>query len=416
MPAVGDFNEDGHLDLAVMGDSGTVFVSLYPFSHKIGYPLSASLIAVADVNGDGHQDIVGDTGAVLLGDGNGHFTAGGGAISGRRYPDFARLQWRWEGGSAGRRTALLVAGNGDGTFQTPITAANGSSASLLGGFDLDGHLDLVGSGSLIWHTPAGLTPSSLSFGQQVVDTSSRPQPAILVNASAAPLAITRIVVNGANAQDFSQTNNCSSSLPAGANCQIQVTFTPMSAGDKSASLQVSYVGSFSPQSVALSGTGVVKQIIRVSLTPARITFPTQIVNTTSAPQTATLKNTGNTGATISSISASGPFGEGNNCPSTLPAGESCQIQVTFQPTKDGQVSGTLSVTDNAPNSPQTVALSGTGTRITFSPIGVNFGPQKVGTSSKPVPVTFSNKGAATLNISQVKIGGTNPGDFSQTNN
>jgi hypothetical protein len=119
--------------------------------------------------------------------------------------------------------------------------------------------------------------------------------------------------------------------------------------------------------------------------------------------------------TISSISASAPFSQTNNCPSTLPAAQSCQIQVTFQPTKNGQASGTLSVTDNAPDSPQTVALSGTGTTITLSPIGVNFGSQKVGTSSNPVKVTLSNQGTTTLNISQITIGGTNPGDFSQTN-
>jgi hypothetical protein len=74
------------------------------------------------------------------------------------------------------------------------------------------------------------------------------------------------------------------------------------------------------------------------------------------------------------------------------------------------------MTDNAPGSPQTVALSGVGTLIKLSPIGINFGSQKVGTSSSPVPVTLSNKGTITLNISQIEIGGANPGDFSQTNN
>jgi hypothetical protein len=75
----------------------------------------------------------------------------------------------------------------------------------------------------------------------------------------------------------------------------------------------------------------------------------------------------------------------------------------------------LTVNDNAPNSPQTVALSGTGTSVAFKPIGVNFGDQKVGTSSTPVQITFTNKGTIALNISQIAFGGANPGDFSQTN-
>jgi ASPM-SPD-2-Hydin domain-containing protein len=90
--------------------------------------------------------------------------------------------------------------------------------------------------------------------------------------------------------------------------------------------------------------------------------------------------------------------------------------VTFRPTQNGSATGTLSVADDALGSPQTVALSGRGTTITYSPIGVNFGQQKVGTSSNPVPVTLSNKGTVTLKISKIAIGGASPGDFSQTNN
>jgi hypothetical protein len=141
-----------------------------------------------------------------------------------------------------------------------------------------------------------------------------------------------------------------------------------------------------------------------------------MVNTTSDPQTATLTNTGSEDVGVSGISTALPFSQTNNCPATLTVGQSCQIQVTFQPTTIGLAKGTLSVTDTAPDSPQTVALSGIGTKITLSPIGINFGSQKVGTSSNPVPVTLSNQGTVTLNISQIVIGGTNPGDFSQTNN
>jgi hypothetical protein len=152
------------------------------------------------------------------------------------------------------------------------------------------------------------------------------------------------------------------------------------------------------------------------LTPSSFNFAKQLLNTTSTAQTATLTNTGSNNVTVNSIYTSGPpFGQTNNCPSTLPVGKSCQIKVTFTPTQNGPASGTLTVNDNAPNSPQTVALSGTGTSVAFKPIGVNFGDQKVGTSSTPVQITFTNKGTIALNISQIAFGGANPGDFSQTN-
>jgi Protein of unknown function (DUF1573)/Abnormal spindle-like microcephaly-assoc'd, ASPM-SPD-2-Hydin len=269
---------------------------------------------------------------------------------------------------------------------------------------------------VFWQTPAGLHPSSIDFGQQNVGTQSPPQTATLVNADALPLPVTGIKIIGTNSSQFSQTNNCPANIPVGGSCQIQVTFAPTSKGNKSAALSVSYTGPGSPQSVGLTGIGEGTKITSVSLTPSNLTFATRIVNTTSDPQVATLTNTGNQDVTISDISTALPFSQTNNCPSTLPAGQSCQIQVTFQPTAIGVFDGTLSVTDSAPDSPQTVALTGTGTQIKFSPIGINFGNQKVGTSSNPIPVTLSNEGTVTLNISQITIGGTNAGDFSQTNN
>jgi hypothetical protein len=163
--------------------------------------------------------------------------------------------------------------------------------------------------------------------------------------------------------------------------------------------------------VALTGTGTTS----VSLTPSNLTFATRMLKTKSVPQTATLTNTSSEDLTVSGISTALPFGQTNNCPSTLPVGQSGQIQVTFEPTTVGLATGTLSVTDSAPDSPQTVALSGIGTKITL-PIGVTFLNQKVGTSSTPIPVTLSNQGTLTLNISRIVIGGMNPGDFSQTNN
>jgi hypothetical protein len=425
-PTVGDFNEDGNLDLAVpaVDPLGKRFIVVGInqgggiFGNPVGYPISPASFSVlaADVNGDGHLDLITDSGAVLLGKGDGTFTNGQTAVSGGTIVRDFNGDGKLDLISPGNPT-LIMLGNGDGTFQPPISTAYGFSWSqgvATGAFRPDGRFDLVGSGGLFWQVPADLSPRSIGFGQQTVGTKSSPQTATLVNADALPLTVTGIQIIGTNAKEFSQTNNCPANIPVGGSCKIQVTFAPKSQGNKSASLSVSYSGPGSPQSVALTGTGV--GTVSVSLTPSKLAFATRMVNTISAPQTATLTNTGSEPVAISSISTALPFSQTNNCPASLPVGTKCQIQVTFEPTTIGPANGTLSVTDNAPNSPQTVALSGVGTLITLSPIGVNFGNQKVGTSSKPVPVTLSNKGTVTLNISQIAIGGTNPGDFSQTNN
>jgi hypothetical protein len=150
--------------------------------------------------------------------------------------------------------------------------------------------------------------------------------------------------------------------------------------------------------------------------PASLAFPVQLLNTTSTSQSAILTNTGSVDVTISNISTSGSFSQTNNCPSDLQVGANCKIEVVFTPTAKGPASGTLSVTDNAKGSPQTVALSGTGTDVKLEPKGVNFGDQQVGTKSSPIGIELTNVGSTSLSISGIDFKGTDPGDFSQTNN
>jgi hypothetical protein len=419
----GDFNEDGQLDLAVLNDSSSVIVLLSKGNRTFQkgparYTVSpAYYLLTADVNGDNHLDIVTDSGSVLLGNSKGKFTHG--VSLGTAGFDITAGDFNGDGkldlveGSISQLGLSVFLGNGDGTFQSPIET-NGLLLGALCDYNHDGRLDFVASGEYLWQVPANLYPAQLGFGEVPVGTTSAPLTATLSNANGQELTGIKIGIGGANANEFAETNNCPSSLPVRSSCQIQVTFSPTSLGYQSASLNVAYDGLGSPQSVGLGGSG--EQGTTVSLLPSSLTFATQNLKTTSTPQTATLTNTGSTDVTISNISTSAQFGQSNNCPATLSVGQSCQIQVTFGPTAVGQANGTLSVTDNASGSPQTVALSGVGTLITLSPIGINFGNQKVGTSSSPVPVTLSNQGTITLSISQIEIGGADPSDFSQTNN
>jgi hypothetical protein len=98
----------------------------------------------------------------------------------------------------------------------------------------------------------------------------------------------------------------------------------------------------------------------LSTNPSSLTFASQAVNTTSASQAVTVTNTGGASASVSSIAVSGDYLQTNTCGTSIGAGASCTVNVSFRPTATGTRTGTLTITSNATNSPTTVALSGTG--------------------------------------------------------
>jgi len=165
-----------------------------------------------------------------------------------------------------------------------------------------------------------------------------------------------------------------------------------------------------------NGCGVVFEVSRepfVAFSPANLSFGNQTVGISSSPQVATLTNSGNLPLTITSIQItganSGDFGQTNNCPSSLPPYSSCGINVTFTPAATGNRSAAVSVADNAPGSPQTAPLTGSGvTGVSFSPPTVTFPNQYVGTSGLPQTVMLKNTGDTVLTITNVKA---SPSDF-----
>jgi hypothetical protein len=153
------------------------------------------------------------------------------------------------------------------------------------------------------------------------------------------------------------------------------------------------------------------------LSPSSLTFGVQVVGTTSPSQPVTLTNTGNGSLTINSTSVTGGFKITNNgCPATVKAGNHCIIQVAFSPGLGGALGGTLSIADNAPGSPQSVTLSGTGTVVQLAPTSINFGTVMKG-HSKSQNVTLTNKAQnQTLTVSSITFSRANPSDFSQSGN
>ena len=283
----------------------------------------------------------------------------------------------------------VLLGNGNGTFQNDINfpATPGFASVVAGDFNGDGKMDLAVPTALTDNlfyannTPtdslyvivflqgqievpeAFASSSSETFGSTDVNTTSQPLTMALTNVGTGTLTVTSIGITGADAGDFAQTNNCGSTLAPGAFCQINMTFTPTTSGNRTAVLSFVDNAKSSPQTVALTGVGLGPS---VELSPGSLTFPGQFVGTTGLPQNITLTNNSTAALTISSIQATAQFQATNGCTSVLEAGVSCTISVFFDPSSAGTQTGTLTITDNAPNSPQTVALSGAGQDFAMS--------------------------------------------------
>jgi Abnormal spindle-like microcephaly-assoc'd, ASPM-SPD-2-Hydin/Cep192 domain 4/NHL repeat len=161
----------------------------------------------------------------------------------------------------------------------------------------------------------------------------------------------------------------------------------------------------------------------VSLSQTTLTFVTQTVASSSAAQTITLTNSGNATLTISGIAISGgnsgDFSESDNCGASVAAAANCTISVTFKPTANGARGSSVSITDNAVNSPQSVTLLGTGgtpaSGVTLSTSNLAFSSQNLGTTSAAQTVTLTNSGNAALSVTSIAVSGGNSGDFSETN-
>lgn len=153
-------------------------------------------------------------------------------------------------------------------------------------------------------------------------------------------------------------------LPGAANITVTANSTNLAAGMYSGEITLSSPSTASSTTVAVNLT-VVEPEPGVTLSPASLTFAPQNSGSTSAAQTVTLANRGTAALSITSITASPNFAESNNCGSSVAAGASCTISVTFAPVAGGSLTGTLTVADNASGSPQTVALTGTGSTVTL---------------------------------------------------
>jgi hypothetical protein len=244
--------------------------------------------------------------------------------------------------------------------------------------------------------PLGM-PSQVSFASENIGVASLPTDVQLGNFGDAPMSPV-IATSG----DFSETDNCSASVPGGQKCDINVVFTPTAAGNRIGTLTITFGGSVPSQTVSLTGVGTVPA---VSLSPPALYFSVQATGTTSGQQQVTVTNTGTGSLTVSSVQATTQFAATNTCGAPVAPSSTCTIQVTFNPAASGIQTGTLTINDNASNSPQTVALTGNQTgnaSVTLSPTTLTFAVQNNGMTSPPQPVTVTNSGTAPLVVSSLQ--------------
>ncbi len=196
-----------------------------------------------------------------------------------------------------------------------------------------------------------LAPTTLRFAGTALGSSST-LAVTLTNVGSTAVSI--ISISGIN--DYTASHNCGSSVPPSGTCTINVTFTPTVSGSRPGALTVVSSDPASPERVDLVANG-----LGIVLKPGSLNFGSQMVGTTSAPQTVTITNKNATAVQMGDITATDDFiVSANSCPATLGSQQSCTIQVKFSPDETGSISGTVLISDNDPSSPQKNNVAGTG--------------------------------------------------------
>lgn len=282
--------------------------------------------------------------------------------------------------------APTAAGNASGAITVTSNASNPTS-----------NVALSGSGVVATYTMS-LAPSSVSFGNINVGSSAT-QSVQLSNTGNTSVTVTQIAASGAGVS----VNGVATpvTLMPLQSVALTVTYAPTTGGATTGSITVTNNDGVNAVA-AVTGAGVQAGL---SVTPGSASFGSIITGNKSS-QTIQVKNNGTASVTISQVAVTGAgfSASGMTLPATLTPGQSGNMSVQFAPQAAGNASGTVSIVSNAPNSPATVALSGTGTAATstmsFSPASLSFGNVNVG-SAATQNLQISNTGNSSVTVTQV---------------
>jgi hypothetical protein len=307
----------------------------------------------------------------------------------------------YPGGIAIDSSGAIYATGYTNSSDFPVTAAALQNTE---GGNYDAFISKIGTAA----DPAvAVAPSLIQFSIRPVGSVSQPNTSLLRNMGSAPLTISSLTITG----DFSETNTCGSSVAAAGTCTFTVTFTPTAPGPRFGSIMIEDNAAGSPHFINLVGNGATAV---ADFTASSLTFPSLEIGITSSAQSVTLTNNGNATMTISDISITGDYAQTNNCPGSLGIASSCTFQITFTPTAGGARNGTLTITDNAPGSPQSITLTGSGyvTTATVAPASLSFGNENVGTTSASQSVVVTNTGVDAMTVSSIVMSA----GFAETDN
>jgi hypothetical protein len=269
----------------------------------------------------------------------------------------------------------------------------------------------------------GLSATSLAFSNTPTNSASAPQPVTLTNTGTASL---QLVVSVGSSNVFSETDNCGTTVAAGATCTINVTYLPtapttITGNPDQGQVLVLDNAPGAPHVVSLSGTNGLTT--SASFLPATLSFPGQQPGVASASQMSGISSQSETGANIGAVITALPVLSGPNA-SEFAVDESqcaslnsgCLVTVTFTPavSATGTRTATLTVPTTAPNSPQKLALTGTvapGPFAVLSPSPVAMNAVTVGQASPIQTLFVHNTGGGTLNVTGFNITGANASEF-----
>ena len=229
------------------------------------------------------------------------------------------------------------------------------------------------SGNGVAPAAIGVNPASLTFTNQQPGVASQPQTVTVTNSGGAAMDDVGFQITGPAAASYSiAATTCGAVLNNGANCTVQIVFTPAATGAIAATLVVSSsTTGVAAVSVTLNGAGQLASAIATN--PSQLLFTTVVgVGQSSTAQMVTVMNSSSYSIAAVTLSVTAPFTLAeNNCTGALAAGANCSASVAFAPAAAGSATGALTISSSAVATPATVSLAGTGFDFTVSSSGAS---------------------------------------------
>ncbi|HEY6769281.1 MAG TPA: FG-GAP-like repeat-containing protein [Candidatus Sulfotelmatobacter sp.] len=427
--ATGDFNQDKNLDFVVANQAanqvsvvagngnGTFNPSVATYSTDTG-PAS---VAVGDLNKDGYPDIVtanpsANDISVLLNTKTGTFNAAVNYPTGTSPVSVVVTDLNNDGfpdivtANSGSNNISVFMNNGNGTFAGAVTYTVGNGPASVAAALLNGDIfpDLIvtnktdNSVSVLLGNGDGTLQAAVAY----TVPGSGPVAAIGADITADGIRDLVIAENTTNSVGV-MPGNGDGTFQGSINYKIGVGPVAVAAGDVSGDGKVDVLaGNF--------GSGDVSVLINqspaaaMSASATKLTFGNVQVSGSSAPQSVTLTNKGNTILNIGSITTSADYGMSTTCGSTLASQGTCTITITFSPTYPGLINGELTITGSVTGDFLIVPLTGTGQfPMAVLPLTLTFPATPVGGTSAGQTVTVTNQTSSSISFNFSTTGNYN---------